>query len=321
MKTSYKNKASDLDINEVLAKLGYSNLSHSGGYYRVDPQYRKSSSKGVLSINKDTGAFNDWARAGDARYKGDIVKLVSLHLECGRHKALEWLDIEEFKSTEEDKQEKILELKKTFRSSDAKGLIKDSSYWEKRGISTKTLENFKGGVDNGVEGGKLYNRYVFPIWDTNTSRILGFTGRDITNKHPLKWKILGKKTEWLYPFFCNKKYIKKLNQIILVESIGDMLSLWENDIRNCIVTFGLSVSPRVRSLLINSGVSDIFISFNNDMDGNKAGNLAAHKAKRELQKVINPKKIKIALPESVNDFGEMKKEDIKYWRMKNEIHI
>ena len=85
---------------------------------------------------------------------------------------------------------------------------------------------------------KLYNRYVFPIWDTNTSRVLGFTGRDISNKHPLKWKILGKKSDWLYPFFCNKKYIKETNQIILVESIGDMLALWENGIMNSIVTFG-----------------------------------------------------------------------------------
>ena len=90
---------------------------------------------------------------------------------------------------------------------------------------------------------------------------------------------------------------------------------------NSIVTFGLSVSPRIRSLLLNSGVSDIFISFNNDTDGNEAGNLAANKAKQELQKIIDPKKIKIALPESANDFGEMKNEDLEYWRMKNEIHI
>lgn len=322
MKTSSKNNATDLDVNEVLVKLGYANLSHSGGYYRVNPQYRKSSSKGVLSINKDTGSFNDWARAGDPRYKGDIVKLVSLHLDCNRSKALEWLDIKEFKRIDEPtKSEKVLELKKTFRPSEARELIKDNSYWTQRGISEKTLENFKGGIDNGIEGGKLYNRYVFPIWDTNTSRVLGFTGRDISNKHPLKWKILGKKSDWLYPFFCNKKYIKETNQIILVESIGDMLALWENGIMNSIVTFGLSVSPRIRSLLLNSGVSDIFISFNNDMDGNEAGNLAANKAKQELQKIIDPKKIKIALPESANDFGEMKNEDLEYWRMKNEIHI
>ena len=30
MKTSSKNNATDLDVNEVLVKLGYANLSHSG---------------------------------------------------------------------------------------------------------------------------------------------------------------------------------------------------------------------------------------------------------------------------------------------------
>lgn len=321
METSYKSPTKNLDINDILVKLGYANLTPSGGYYRVNPEYRKSSSRGVLSINEANGSFNDWARAGDPRYKGDIAKLVSLHLDCSRQKALEWLDIEEFSDSKPDKTEKTLELKKTFRPSDARSLIKDHSYWESRGVSKKTLDEFKGGIDDGIEGGKLYNRYVFPIFDTSTSRILGFTGRDLTNKHPLKWKILGKKSDWLYPFFCNKNHIKKLNQIILVESIGDMLSLWENGVMNTIVTFGLSISPRIRSLLINSGMDDIFISFNNDSDKNDAGNIAAYKAKETLQRVIRPDKIKVALPLSSNDFGEMKKEEIREWRKNNEIHI
>ena len=148
-----------------------------------------------------------------------------------------------------------------------------------------------------------------------------FLDRRLSNSHDGVSKHSGDKKEWKYPLKVNSKILKKNKKVALVESIGDMLALWENGIMNSIVTFGLSVSPRIRSLLLNSGVSDIFISFNNDMDGNEAGNLAANKAKQELQKIIDPKKIKIALPESANDFGEMKNEDLEYWRMKNEIHI
>ena len=106
-----------------------------------------------------------------------------------------------------------------------------------------------------------------------------------------------------------------------MESIGDMLSLWENGVMNTIVTFGLSISSRIRSLLINSGMDDIFISFNNDSDKNDAGNIAAHKAREALQRVIRPDKIKVALPLSSNDFGEMEKGEIEEWRKNNEIHI
>ena len=54
------------------------------------------------------------------------------------------------------------------------------------------------------------------------------------------------------------------------------------------------------------------------MDGNEAGKTLPQIKPSKNYKKSSHSKIKIALPESANDFGEMKNEDLEYWRMKNE---
>ena len=73
----------------------------------------------------------------------------------------------------------------------------------------------------------MQNRYVFPIFD-NKNNIIGLSGRKLEAKsNRPKWIHYGKKSKWIYPSFVNKNYIKDKEEVILVESIGDMLSLWE----------------------------------------------------------------------------------------------
>ena len=55
----------------------------------------------------------------------------------------------------------------------------------------------------------------------------------------------------------------------MVESIGDMLALWEAGIKNCIVTFGLAITSKIKQVLMVIDPKKIYISFNNDE--NQAG--------------------------------------------------
>ena len=47
--------------------------------------------------------------------------------------------------------------------------------------------------------GKMKDRYVFPIFD-KMDRLIGAAGRDVTNFSSIKWKLIGEKSLWVYPF-------------------------------------------------------------------------------------------------------------------------
>ena len=79
----------------------------------------------------------------------------------------------------------------------------------------------------------MKDRYVFPIFNHNEEN-LGFTGRDLMknsgNWRP-KWKHIGDKSKWRYPLIKNYETIEQRNSVILLERVGDMLALWDWNIR------------------------------------------------------------------------------------------
>ena len=99
----------------------------------------------------------------------------------------------------------------------------------------------------------------------------------------------------------------------MVESIGDMLALWDCGIKNILVVFGLNLSPKMISLLIKADPRIVYIAFNNDSLDNSAGNEAAEKVRNKISKYFDINQVKLALPNK-NDFGEMNKEEILGWK-------
>ena len=57
--------------------------------------------------------------------------------------------------------------------------------------------------------------------------------------------------------------IYKNKEVILVESIGDSMALYENGYKNNLVTFGLDVSQKLMTTLITLNPEKIIISTNN----------------------------------------------------------
>ncbi|HBY68515.1 MAG TPA: hypothetical protein DEG69_12665, partial [Flavobacteriaceae bacterium] len=178
----------------------------------------------------------------------------------------------------------------------------------------QTISTFSGGV---ALQGAMKDRYVFPIFN-HKEEILGFTGRDLMknsgNWRP-KWKHIGDKSKWRYPLIKNYETIKQSNSVILLESVGDMLALWDCNIRNTIVTFGLELNSNLIGLLLRIDPSSVTIAFNNDEDKTKAGNVACQKVYKKLCNHFDKSQISIKLP-SKNDFGDMNKEEISTWQKK-----
>jgi hypothetical protein len=103
-----------------------------------------------------------------------------------------------------------------------------------------------------------------------------------------------------------------VDEIVLVESIGDSLALYEEGYKNHLVTFGLEVSPAILSFLLAGDYKKIIVSSNNDfnkVDKNGKptnwGKIAAIKNLIKLSSVFPVEMIEIKLP-TTNDFGEMR---------------
>lgn len=293
-------------IREILSSIGYT-LHDYGKEFRTMPLYRESDSSTVLSIKKDSGRWIDFKE----NKSGTLEELVRITLRLSSLEEANGFISNNFRcpTTSLIPKPKITE-RKILSQDFLKNLEKDNSYWNLRGVGDETLDLFDGGV---CEGGRMKNRYVFPIFNRQR-KLVGISGRyihSLENIKSPKWKHIGDKFSWSYPLQVNLKILKNLRKIILVESIGDMLSLWEGGVKNTMVTFGLSLSVATLNSLLRLDPSKVIISFNNDEGG--AGNIAAEKAKRKLLKFFDPHQIDVALP-TKNDFGDMTKEEVESWK-------
>ncbi len=298
-----------MDIKETLINLGYSNIQDLGNEYRAKPIYRESDSNTVLRIKKDTGHFTDFSRS----ISGTFEELVRLSLKLDKvEDAKKWLDSKSYYDAPREIYKPKLTHVKTFDKSILSKVVAKHEYWIDRGISISTLEQFQGGT---ISVGKMNDRYVFPIFNSK-SQIVGVSGRCIkkskSNARP-KWKHIGQIYEWIYPAFLNIDLLKKEKQVILVESIGDMLALWNADIKNVLVIFGLNMSSGVLNFLLKVDPAHVILALNNDDSANAAGNKAAKKNYNKLIKYFDKSQIIIHLP-TKNDFGEMDKEQISGWK-------
>jgi DNA primase len=259
-------------------------------------------------VNTKSGWFTDFVTG----QSGPLVKLAMITLNINEKDAKNFLRDEYFDSSanarEEEEETKIVQ-DKFFDSDFVKDLMPWYTFYKNRGISEQTVKDFGGGVKT---YGKLNNRFVFPVYQGE--KIIGLAGRDLyTNSQRPKWKILGRKANFVYPYKLAISDIESSRCVILVESIGDALSLYEAGIKNFLVLFGLSVSKPVILTLIKSNVDKIIIATNNDIDSEtNRGMEAALGIKYKLSKFFSSDSIFVKLPYK-KDFGDMKKQEIIEW--------
>lgn len=289
-------------VRSVLEEIGYS-LIDNGKEFRTRPLYRDSDNDNVLRIWKDSGKWVDFKENKSGSLE-DLIK-ITLNLDS-ISEAKEWASKRNLYQEENTtlKPKATLKQCRVFDKSILLKLRNDHSYWASKNISEHIVKPFEGGL---ATTGKMYNRYVFPIFDSR-DQIIGFAGRDVSqssdDRRP-KWKLIGDKKQWAFPFKVNYNILKTKKEAILVESIGDMLALKENGISNVIVTFGLSLTSKILMSLVSLNPTKIIIAFNNDSLKSSAGNLAAESVRKKLLLYFDKKQISIKLPETNKDFGEL----------------
>ena len=312
------NNLSTEKIEETLIELGYS-LTDRGKYWHSNAVYRNGDNTTALQIWKDTGVWRDFVQGSQPM---PFIKLLELHFGSNDKESLKKYLSDEYVNSpnknyiNEDK----LTTDKIYPEKILEDLLPHYDFYHKKGIGVSNLKSLKGGL---ATKGEMYQRFVFPIYN-EYGQIHGFSGRDMAGREKApKWKHLGRKNTWIYPYFVPPSQefntvscIEDKKSVILVESIGDLLTLREHGYCNSLVSFGLDISSKLLCHLISLGLDRIIISFNNDFD--KPENRGARAAVKNYLKLLNHfdfQDLFICLPIKT-DFGEMNAQDFDEWSEK-----
>ena len=289
-----------MDIKDVLIDLGYK-INDCGNYWTCQALYRDGQDPTSVAIYPNDNLVLDFVAGEKFSIETLIAKTIGIKTEEEVRKFLTQKSCVVYNRTHFNPE---IQICKTYNPEMLKRLIPDHSYWTNRGISENIVSQFRGGV---CQVGKYRNRYVFPIFRLENSKteLIGFTGRSLNPKENKRWLHHGSKSFWVYPNFLNHLDLYRTRQVILVEGIGDNLSLWECGIRNTQIVFGIEMCKYLLIYLLKINPSSIVISFNNDAKKSNAGNNASEKLKRRLCNYFSEDKIKILLPQKHKDWNDV----------------
>ena len=295
------------DYQQILESIGY-NLLDFGDHWRTKALYRSGDNTTAVKIYKNTGVWMDFIENRGCK---PFESLLRLSVKDNEKVNSLLKGVKNKNSTPYIKKEKI-EMEKVYHEKCLEKLFPNYNFYNQRKISNSTQASFQVGLA-GI--GKMYRRLVFPIYNEN-GQIIGFSGRKIDedNDYP-KWKQIGKKNNWVYPanipnHDCNDE-IELKKEVILVESIGDALALYENGVKNVLVIFGLNASSAITNYLSSKILDRIIISTNNDARSSEnRGMIAAIKNYLNLSNYFDLDKLLIKFPpKGANDFGEAHEND------------
>lgn len=292
-----------MEIKEILEKVGYS-LKDDGLYWRSKAIYRQGDNPSSLRINKTTGGFVDFP----ANKSGTFKDLIKLSLNISDPKELNDIFKLNLSDLKESNTSDKLKIKSKFNFEEIGTLVNNFSFYKGRGISEEVQREFGLKV---CMSGKMCRRVIFPIYDRNLN-VIGISGRSIFPDNDIKWKKLGMSRDWCYPIHLSEPHIKQKKEVILVESIGDVLALYNAGIKNVLNLGGIKLLKGVKQELIRLCPEKVYISTNNEPDNQFRGNDAAKQILKELSILFNVDKLEIKLPPK-KDFGECSKEEIQNW--------
>ena len=278
-------------------------------YWRTNALYRSGNNVSALQIYKDTGVWKDFVEDTEfLPFQALLEKTLNTKDSSIIKPYLKNSSISIGRPTEK----KLLKDEKTYKESSLSKLLPHYDFYLEKGISESTLKDFRCGL---AMSNMMYQRLVFPIFRSD-GKIHGFSGRKVIDNDKPKWLHCGRSSERFYPYYSvesTRKAILNSESVHIVESIGDCLSLYENGVKNVLISFGLNISPKFTAKLSGLPIKKIFVSMNNDFSSDRnRGFEGAIKSIFKLCDSVDFEKIYFSPPTS-NDFGDMSKEDISLY--------
>lgn len=120
---------------------------------------------------------------------------------------------------------------------------------------------------------KFRNRVIFPIINT-AGKVIGFGGRAINNEDMPKYlnspenRVFQKKNN-LYALNITRQDIGKSGSALIVEGYMDVISLYQNGVKNVAASLGTALTEN-QAKLINRYTKNVILSYDADSAGRKA---------------------------------------------------
>lgn len=155
-------------------------------------------------------------------------------------------------------------------------------YLKDRGISSKVVNEFQIGYapSNPEYGYSYHDRIMIPIRN-NWGEFVAFTGRTIISDSPKylnSWESPEyQKYRLLFGYYESLSHIINSGEAILVEGQFDLLTLWQNGVKNVVASSGKFTPEQAR--VLSRYTTKVIIAMDNDSAGDKI----AIKAKRYLE--------------------------------------
>jgi 5S rRNA maturation endonuclease (ribonuclease M5) len=296
-------------IPQLLTLLGIE-YRQSGKYLISTCNVHHGDNRGAFAWNIESNSWRCFTHQCQEDWGHTIIGLVSGILQYSYDDAVAWIA--------ENIHETNVVIKKTERKEDPifpeislQRLFK-TDFYLKKGFLASTLNDFEHGK---AESKNMIHRVVFPIRDEN-KYIRGFSGRwagkeiekgektvcvSPSGREVPKWKHMVSKTNYLYNWYRAKDFSKQ--EIIIVESIGNVMRWWEAGFKNIVACLGSSLSPRQCQLIVGK-TNSVILAFDND----KAGQKATKKSIKQLEEYMNVKEL--YTPDD-RDWGEISAQEIQ----------
>lgn len=291
----------------LLESLGAHGIAPDSNGIRSSCPIHGSSGTTTFTFNTDKMVYICYGECDDSKKEGDLINLVEHSQNCSYSSAVEYIcgaceidinlleDSAEFlleelklkidhilteisdKESIEDNTEYYYGVKPLTEEVLQKFLkLKDElGFIDSQGFKDSTLEIFESGYDNKQQ------RWLLPQRSPD-GELLGFDGRDVTNKKKDKWKKRAGllKNKLLGRLDIVGEEIQKENKIILSEGKKDMMAIYEAGLKHVTCVYGSTLSREHKGLIDNL-IDDEIILF---VDGDKAG----YKLAKSIVKLAYP---------------------------------
>ena len=299
----------------ILKSLGFQFVSERG--VQQNCPVHNGDNNAAFSYDRSKNCWSCFTHQCHKKHGNDIIGLVRSVKNASFSEAVEWINsvINSPELTLGYVPKEQREIQKSLNSpideSHLKKLKPVSSIPSKR-FQQETIRHFQCGVVNERNVRPQHHRIMIPLRN-ESGNLIGFSGRSIYDKcketgffipnwldknSPYvrmysKWrhypKGLNKSIE-LYNSHEAKNWISRLGFAIVVEGPFDLWRLWELGVKNCVATYGCTISNHQVNAIKNFGAKFIAIMFDADKAGEEGYNKSRilHESKIDIVKVVIP---------------------------------
>jgi DNA primase len=300
----------------ILKSLGFQFISERG--VQQNCPVHNGDNNAAFSYDRSKNCWSCFTHQCHKKYGNDIIGLVRSIKNMTFSEAVEWIG-NVINSPEincgyipKEKRDNVKLNNSVISESNIKKLKALDNIPNKK-FKTDTINHFNCGIVNDKNVMPQHHRVMIPLRNEE-GQLIGFSGRSIYKKcsetgffipswlnksSPYikmysKWrhypKGLNKSIE-LYNSHEAKHWIERVGFAVLVEGPYDLWRMWEFGVKNCVASYGCSVSNAQISSLIKFGAKCVGVLFDSDKAGEEGYNKAKilHQSKIDVVKLMLPK--------------------------------